>query len=637
MLHSLKTRSSFIFLLFGVIISFQSLAQAIQSTKNKKAIELYMESDNFRVRGEYDRAVNLLQDAIEKDKKFEEAYFRLALIYRAQDNLTKAIQYFEQGLSVTQPLTRTKVYLFELAQTELRLGHYKNTIDYAVKFLEQEKLDQKKIVQSTLWKIQAEYAVAHEVDILDYKITVLSDTVNAYPMQYFPTLTADQSQLIFTARFGGARNENEDLVVSTKNVNGSWNGPVSLSDNINTIRREGASTISADGRHLIFTVCGERGCDLFESRKTGSVWSVPKSLGAAVNTSSWDAQPSLSADGRELYFVSDRPGGRGGYDIWYSQHEETGWTKAINLGAPVNTPFDEISPYIHVNNQTLYVVSNGHPGFGGYDTYMANRKEGAWASPINMGKPLNDYQDQYSFIVANDGAIGYYSKEESKNRSRLYKIQLPSSLVTNYKGNILKGKVVDAKNNNPLKATIELFDIQRNERMSAVESDSVTGQYLMVLPGGAEYALYVSRPAYLFHSLHFNYIQTGESKPVIQDIFLLPVEKNASVVLNNLFFDVDQYELKQQSITEINEIIRFLKMNESVRIEISGHTDNSGKETYNQQLSLRRAGAVTEYLVKKGIASSRILQKGYGSSKPLKANDSDANRQFNRRIEFKIL
>ncbi len=613
------------------------MAQPLLSTKNKKAIELYTEADNFRVRREYPQAIRLLEEAIQKDKNFEEAYFRIAQIYRVQDDLKKAVDYFQQGLFLSQNVVRSKLYLYELSQTTLRLGEYTSTVDYASQFLKQEKADPKKMTQVTLWKLQAEYSIAHEKEVLDYKITLLSDTVNAFPMQYFPVVTADQSQLIFTARFGGVGNDNEDLVVSTRNANGSWARPVSLSDNINTIRREGACTISADGRHLIFTVCGERGCDLFESRKTGNVWTVPKSLGAAINTPSWDAQPSLSADGRELYFVSDRPGGRGGYDIWYSRLEETDWTKAVNLGTSINTPFDEISPYIHVNNQTLYVVSNGYPGFGGYDIYKVDKKEGGWATPANMGKPLNDYHDQYSFIVTNDGAIGYFSKEESKNRSRLYKIQLPPSLITNFKGNVLKGKVIDAKKNNPLKARIELFDIQRNQRVSVVESDSISGQYLMVLPGGAEYALYVSRPSYLFQSLHFNYLQSEESEPVVKDVLLLPVEKDASVILNNLFFDVDKYELKQQSFTELNEIVKFLQMNQSIRIEISGHTDNSGTESHNQQLSLKRAASVAEYLKKQGIELSRIFQKGDGAQKPLKPNNSEENRQLNRRIEFKIL
>ena len=161
-------------------------------------------------------------------------------------------------------------------------------------------------------------------------------------------------------------------------------------------------------------------------------------------------------------------------------------------------------------------------------------------------------------------------------------------MVTAFKGIVLKGKVTDAKNGNPLKARVELFDIQQNKKMSEVDSDSVSGDYLMVLAGGAEYALYVSRPSYLFQSLHFNYLHSTESKAVIKNIALLPVEKNASVVLNNLFFDVDQYELKKESLTELNEISKFLALNPSIKIEISGHTDNTGTESHNQQLSLKK-------------------------------------------------
>lgn len=630
----LKLKLICLFLL--LVVCFSVNAQTL-STKNKKAIELFTESDNYRVRREYDKAIALLKEAIEKDKKFEEAYFRLALIYKAQENQDMAIQYFEMGLALAPTGVRSKAYLYELSQAAIRFGFYKNTVNYAIRFLEQEKTDPKRMTQVTLWKLQAEYSIAHEKEILDYKITLLSDTVNAFPMQYFPVVTADQSQLIFTARFGGARNENEDLVVSTKAANGSWSRPVSLSDNINTIRREGACTISADGRHLIFTVCGERGCDLFESRKTGNVWTIPKSLGPAINSSSWDAQPSLSADGRELYFVSDRPGGRGGYDIWYSQLRDNVWVKPVNLGSSINTPFDEISPYIHVNNKTLYLVSNGYPGFGGYDIYMSDKKENEWVAPVNLGKPLNDHQDQYSFIVTNDGRVAYYSREESKNRSRLYKIQLPQDVVIQYKGNVVKGTVVDVKTNKPLKARIELFSLLQNESISVVESDSVSGNYLMVLPGGAEYALYVSKDSYLFQSLHFNYLQTDEVQPVIKDVSLIPIEKNASVILNNLFFDVDKYELKQSSITELKVVVKFLQLNPSIKIEISGHTDNSGGELYNQQLSLKRAASVAEFLKNQGIDPGRLSQKGYGAQRPLKPNDSDENRQFNRRIEFKIL
>jgi OOP family OmpA-OmpF porin len=633
----MKTFSGFVFYIILLCASILSGAQVLLSSKNKKAIELYNEADNFRVRNQWDQAIRLLEEAIGKDPGFEEAYYRIAIVYRAMEKPERAIEFYERGLAVAQNMIRKKIYWYELTEMNLRSARYPKAIDYANQFLEAEKSDVKKLSYARLWKTQAEYAIEHEQEIRDYKITPLSDTVNRFPIQYFPVLTADHRQLIFTARFGGATLENEDLVVSVKKADGSWSPPVSLSENINSPRREGACTISADGRYLIFTICGARGCDLYESAKTGDTWSYPRGLGANINSTYWDSQPSLSADGRELYFSSDRPGGLGGYDIWYSRKTEKGWTRAENLGAPINTIFDEISPYIHVNNQTLYVVSNGHPGFGGYDIYQTTKTDDGWLTPYNMGKPLNDQGDQYSLMVSSTGKIGYYSKEESKNRSRLYQIELPDEMVVRSKGNVVKGTVVDAVSQIPLGASIELFDLSLHRKISQVQSDSVTGEYLMVLPGGAEYALYVRHPRYLFKSLHFNYRESDEATPVIMDVPLSRIERDASVVLNNLFFDFDQYELKQESYTELEEVVRFLKEHPEIKIEISGHTDNQGKESYNQQLSLKRAGSVADYLKQNGIPPDRILIKGYGSLKPIKPNDSEANRQQNRRIEIRVL
>jgi outer membrane protein OmpA-like peptidoglycan-associated protein len=604
------------------------------STKNKKAQELYFEADNYRVRGQFKEAISFLNEAISKDKNFEEAYYRLGIIYKAQENYPLASTTFEQGLFLVKEDVRRKMYLYELANVNLRHPNYKAASAFSIQFLQVEKSDKRKIDLVKVWKSQADYALANQVD-LPYRITPLSDTVNAFPMQYFPALTADNTQLIFTARFGGSRNDNEDLLVSRKE-NGRWMAPVSISPNINTIQREGACTISADGRHLILTICGSFGCDLFETRKTGNVWSQPKNLGPTINSANWDSQPSLSADGRELYFVSDRKGGVGGYDIWYSQLSETGWSKAKNLGPEINTQFDEISPYIHVNNQTLYIVSNGYPGYGGYDIYVSEKKEIGWTIPEDMGKPLNDHKDQYSFMVASDGALAYYSREESKNRSRLYRIDLPEDKIVKSRGNVVQGKVSDSKAN-PLKANVELFDLKLNKKIAVVNSDSVSGEYVMVLPGGSEYALYVRKRGYLFHSLHFNYEEEVRSEPVVKNIALVSLQQNASVVLNNLFFDLNKYELKPQSETELKEVIDFLNQNPELKIEIGGHTDNSGTEIYNQQLSEKRANAVAEFLKNQQISSTQVVTKGYGSKSPLKPNDSEENRQLNRRIEFKIV
>ena len=617
-----------------LVLSLTNFAQPL-STKNKKAIELYVQADNYRVRGQWNQAISLLNEAISKDKNFEDAYYRLATIYKAQENYPLATENFEKGLALAQNDTRKRIYFYDLASINLLQANYVRAREYADKFLAIEKTDQRKMALANIWKVQASYSLENP-NLLNYRVEPLSDTVNIFPMQYFPVITGDGSQLIFTARFGGSRNDNEDLVVSNRTA-GGWAAPVSLSPNINTVMREGACTISADGRHLIFTVCGTSGCDLYESRKTGNTWSRPKSLGAAINSSSWDAQPSLSADGRELYFVSDRKGGLGGYDIWYSRLENNTWSKAVNAGPAINSPFDEISPYIHVNNSDLYVVSNGYPGYGGYDIYRITKSTEGWESPRNLGKPLNDEKDQYSFIVSADGGTAYYSREESKNRSRLYRIQIPEEMVTRSTGNVVKGIVTSSATQKPMAATVELFDLKLNKLISQVSSDSVTGQYLMVLPGGSQYALHVSAPGYLFMSLHFDYQTTRDLEPISKNVNLVPVQQNATVVLNNIFFDVNQYELRPESISELEEVVKFMIVNEKLRVEISGHTDNTGTESFNQQLSERRAQAVANYLVNNKILASRIQIQGYGSKKPLKPNDSDENRQLNRRIEFKIL
>lgn len=623
-----------IFILCGITVG---LAQPL-STKNKKAIDLYIEADNFRVRGQFDQAIKLLKQAIDKDKKFEEAYYRLATTYRNSGDIKSSSESFEKALELTPYPLKQKVYNFSLGDNYIRQGLYEKAKTNLEKFLTIEKTDKAKIDQVLLWKSQAEYGLAHQGENAGYKIKALNDTVNKYPMQYFPCITADGLNLIFTVRYGHAHNDNEDIFISKKDDRGRWKAPVPLSENINSDYREGASSISADGRHLIFTICGPRGCDLYESEKEGDVWKKPKNLGSAVNSSGWEAQPSLSADGNELYFVSDRKGGIGGYDIWYSKKDSTGsWTKAVNVGKPVNTKFDEMAPYIHVNNKNLYFASNGMPGFGGFDIYSSEKSNGQWLSPENLGAPLNDYEDQYSFAVSSDGSRAYYSREEGGNHSKIYQTEIPKNLQVRSRGNVVQGVVINSQTKAALQAQVELFDLKTGERISVVTSDSINGRYLVVVPGKSEYAFHVSEPGYLFFSQHFNYEEKDLDHPLVIDIALQPITKNAVTVLNNIFFEFNKSDINQRSYPELDEVAKFLKENPKIKVEISGHTDNVGVENYNQQLSLKRAQSVVNYFLSKGIAVTQLTQIGYGSKKPIKPNDTEENRQVNRRIEFKIL
>lgn len=634
--------------ILGLLMPLAVPAQPTLSTKSKKAIELYNQADNYRVRAQYAEALSLLRQAIAKDKNFAEAYHRMGVVYVAMKQYPQAMSSFEQSLRLTTDARRKKEILFSLGEVYLLNGKYEQAKEALTQYLQIETQNRQRIDQAARWLASATYALEH-ADESGFNIRVLSDTINRFATQYFPVLTADQQQLIFTRRLGFGAEHDEDLVVSVKDEKGRWTFPQSLSKNINSSLNEGTCTISADGRRLIFTSCVGRqsygSCDLYESIKTGDEWSVPRNLGPMVNSAEWESQPSLSADGRTLYFVSDRRGGLGRRDIWVSELDDHGnWTRARNLGAPVNTSGDEVSPFIHVNNRTLYFASNGHAGFGGFDIFYSEKTADGWSVPVNMGKPLNNHEDQFSLYIAPDGSHGYYSHEEATSqgaRGRIYTFTLPRDKQVKYVSSYVYGTVKDKLTGRPLKARIELYDVDKNERLSFVESDSVTGKYLMVLTRGAEYALYVNRGGYLFQSLNFNYADSdvtgGVPEPIEQNIILDPVRAGTVTVLKNIFFDTDSYALKEKSITELQRVIRFLQENPTVRIEISGHTDNTGQPAYNQKLSENRAQAVSNYLISNGIDKFRISARGYGHTRPVTGNDTPEGRQFNRRIEFRVL
>jgi outer membrane protein OmpA-like peptidoglycan-associated protein len=287
----------------------------------------------------------------------------------------------------------------------------------------------------------------------------------------------------------------------------------------------------------------------------------------------------------------------------------------------------------------LYFASTGHTGFGGYDIFYSERTGDSWAAPVNLGRPLNDHEDQFSLFITADGQKGYYSHEEntlSGSVSRIYEMDIPELQQIKYKSNYVRGVVSDRKTGEKLKAKIELYSIVQNRRVSMVESDSITGEYLMVLTQGAEYALYVNKAGYLFQSLNFNYSETTDLEPIIRNILLDKAVSGSVAVLKNLFFDTDKYDLKEKSVTELEKIIYFLSENPAITIEISGHTDNTGNPAYNQQLSERRAQAVYNYLISRGIEARRIQAKGYGQTRPVASNTTEEGKQLNRRIEFLI-
>jgi OmpA-OmpF porin, OOP family len=632
----------FILIFLSGIATF-SAAQTVLTSKNKRAIELYTQADNYRVRMQFAQALGMLNEAIEKDRKFVEAYYRRGLVYHNMRAYPKAIADYEKALSLTSDPRIQKVIWFDLGDAYLSTGDYEKARDVLTSFLKVETVNRRKIDRAQQVLKNAEFAIENRNVNGDYRQRALSDTVNRFVMQYFPVLTADQKELIFTRRIGHRDINDEDLMISRKNEKGSWTEPTSISPSINSTMNEGTCTISADGRRLIFTSCEDGGsCDLFESQKVGDEWSKPKNLGPNVNSPAWESQPSLSADGRTLYFVSERRAGLGQKDIWVSSLDGGGkWTKAINVGRPINSEYDEMSPFIHNNNRTLFYATNALPGFGGYDIFYSERDSSGWSTPQNIGPPINNNNDQYALFITADGKKGYYAHEETREDgrgfSKIYEVDVPDGKWLKYRSNYVTGVVRDFQTKLPLSAKVELIDLKRDQRESLVESDSLSGKYLMVLTQGSEYGLYVTKPGYLFKSLNFNYSDVTNFEPVTVDVELQRIRTGSSVVLNNLFFDVDKHDLKDRSISELNKVLRFLNDNPDVRIEISGHTDNTGTRQYNLELSQKRANAVFDFLVENGISPKRVISKGYGPDRPVMDNSTEQGKKFNRRIEFAIV
>ncbi len=643
-----RTLFSCIFLVCVVATSTLAQSTHAYTSKSKKAIGFYEESTNYYVRRQYGPAITLLEKALHKDKDFAEAHFMLSKIYQTMHRDELAKIHLEQvvRLQPDNPVFVEAHYM--LAKQYFAQQQY----DKAKQLLQKVSTSSgvSKLIRSEAQQllINIDYARESIKHPLPYAPHMVEGIANQMPLQYFPVLTVDQQELIFTGRRGVTPQYDEDIYVSRKGTDGQWQKPEPLSDYLSSPLNEGTCTISADGRTLIYTFCDAKGgfgsCDLYISRKTGDQWSPGKNLGPSINTSAWESQPTLSADGRTIYFVSDRKGGMGSRDIYVSSlNDSLVWSQAENVGPAINTSKDEISPFIHVNGQTLYFSSNGRPGFGGYDLYFAERKDQQWSEPKNLGYPINTHEDQAGLFITADGKDAYYSQELVQNgdylSSQIYTFVIPKEIRVTNRSSYVYGKVLDAVTKEPLKAAIELIDLKAQHKIAEVSSDSIQGDYMMVLTEGSDYALYVNKENYLFQSLSFDDgTDTSEiSEPVAIDIYLQPIEKGKETVLNNIFFDTDKYAIKDRSEPELNKIITFMKQNPGIRIAINGHTDNVGQAVYNQTLSANRAKAVYDYLINAGISTDRLAYKGYGQTKPIATNDTEEGRQQNRRITFEVL
>ena len=537
------------------LITCSSFRENQYTTQSSKAIQLYQQAVIDYAQNEYKSAIQLLEQAIQKDKKFIEAYLQLATIQQQRDNFEQAIKLLHQA----HAYLRKEKYghlCYDLAALYYRSGAYQKAQEVldtcpAIPTLPaalRAKLERlQKDVSFSLEKIKSPVA---------FNPKLLPAPLNQFSAQYFPVLTVDQKTLFFTARSDQTQGK-ENIYVSHKDPTGQWTVPQPLTGKINTQHNEGTCTISADGKMLVFTACCCKEnlgiCDLYVVHKKEGAWTSPENLGPNINTTGWESQPSLSADGQLLYFVSDRAENYGKKDIWKSTLQQDGtWSKAVNLGPVINREGCEVSPFIHPNGQTLFFSSDRCPSLGGLDIYYSHFVEDEWTTPVNLGYPINGHKDQTSLFITADGKKAYYADGNHKGanyyKSHLYEFDFPANLMRLPKSEFIKIQVSDEKTGKMLAAQVALYDVATGTQQSSRHVSPEDGELVVVVNEGKAYNIFIKKEGYLFESIHVDY--KHHAQPVVtpnNQVLLKPIEVDQWKVLNHVFFDFDQATLDERA------------------------------------------------------------------------------------------
>ena len=636
----MKTKLYIVCFLFCLLpIANCLLAQPYDPSKiNKKAVDLYQKGRVTAEAGNYQEAISLFNQSLLVEPKYIHAHLALGSLYGQMKNYQASTEAYEKAFAIDSNYTIPDKLLYSVSLAWQ--GRFEDALAAVNSMLRVEKLSPnlKRNAENRKknYEFAVDYAKKHPSGNYVFAPKNLGDSINTTASEYLPSLTIDGKQLIFTRNRG-----NEDFFSCIKKADGSWSVAKPL-EKINTPLNEGAQMISADGQWLVFTGCDRRdgfgGCDIYFSFLTPQGWSEPENAGSRINTDQWESQPCLSPDKKDLYFASRRLGGYGGRDIWVSHLVNGRWSEPENLGPQINTAGDEQCPFIHADNQTLFFTSNNWPGYGDEDLFYSRKlSDGKWSPPVNLGYPINTIGTEATLFIAADGKTAYYAsaRNDGKGGMDIYSFELPEN-IRPVRTLWVKGKVFDKKKQAGLSSTVELIDLSNKQIISKIQTDE-QGNYLVTLPVGKDYAFNVNRKGYLFYSDNFMLSQKTPDSTYEKNIPLQPIEINASIVLNNIFFETKKYELDPKSQVELDRLVQLLNDNPTVKIEIGGHTDNVGKPPDNLGLSNNRAKSVVTYLISKGIAAQRLVAKGYGETKPVADNKTEEGRAKNRRTELRVI
>jgi outer membrane protein OmpA-like peptidoglycan-associated protein len=627
-----------------LLVLFLNATNILAQNREQEKIDQAVSDYGMNLKAE---ALKVIEEVLTKNPNAERALFVKSNWMLQAENFQEAQDLLEKLESVNPEYNPLQCKL--LGECYYRSDNYSSAKKQFEKFLAIPGLSPENYAYCKQMLRNIDFAASNPKDEFRFTFQNIGSNINTSAREYFPSTNADESALYFTRLSKGG----EDIYVSQK-VNGQWQPSIPIDEpemegensivSVNSYGNDGAHTIAPSGKFLFFTSCDRirnfPSCDLYFSKRKGDKWGKPNRIPADVNTKYWESQPCMSADGKTMYFVSSREGGQGGMDIYMTIIRPDGtFSTPINLGETINTPGNEDKPFIHPDGKTLYFASDGHPGYGYRDLFMSVKKDGKWSRPINLGSQINSKGDEASIFVNTLGTRAYISKQNMEDKSQshdIYSFELPEKYQP-AKTTFIKGVVVNAKTNAPLKASVKISNIEDTGSFQSITSDEKYGDFLMTLSVDNNYAFHVIKEGYAFYSQNFSFKESTGENPQEVLIKLMALESGAKFELRNVFFETGKYDLKEESNTELNMVVDLLTKNPNVLMKIAGHTDNVGNAESNMSLSDSRAKSVKEYLVSKGIDPARLQAKGFGATKPIVPNDTDINRAKNRRTEIEII
>lgn len=643
----------------------------------KDAVKAIKEADDYvEVDGAYHHGLKLYLQAYKFNPNSSELNFKVGKCYMLSPNedRTESLEFFEKAYRLNKQVSDN--IHFYLARGHHLRAEWDKAIDeyrrYSSAHGNAPPIDE----YASIYKRIEECEVGKK--LVQHPVRVFIDNVgkninSPYP-DFGPVINADETLLFFTSRRAGSTGGDqdrdfhyfEDIYMAEADEPGQWKKAVNMGKNINSNEHDATVGISPDGSRMIVYREG----DLYECIRETEGWSKPEKLPKAINTKYIETAATYSFDGKKLYFVSDRPDmSKGGLDIFVSNLDEKGkWGEPVSLGFTLNTEYDEEGIFLHPDGRTLYFSSRGHESMGGYDIFKSTYDKGKWSVPENLGYPINTPDDDVYFVIDATGKRAYYtsSKLGGQGEKDLYRITMlgpEKPLLMNTEDNLLasiakpianivaeptiattsitltlfKGTILDEDTRLPVGATIEITNNTTSELMTSLKANAQTGKFVVTLPAGTNYGIAVKATGYLFHSENFDIPENNGYLEVEKTILLKPIKEGKMMVLRNIFFDFDKATLRPESKKELENLLAIMQDNPTIKVEISGHTDNKGSSEYNKGLSQRRSQAVVDYLSSKGVKNERMVSAGYGFDKPMATNDTEEGRQLNRRTEFKIL